>query len=73
MNLVGQKEFSGIFVGPGVGLMYSHEINPDFALQVAYNYDKRFNISNQSQEKLNFNKHSLSIGFSVKIYPSQLF
>jgi len=67
MDLVGQKEFSGIFTGPGVGLLYSFEINVDFALQIAYNYDKRFNISNQSQEKLNFNNHSLNVGFSVKI------
>ena len=67
MNLVGQKEFSGIFAGPGVGLLYSYKINTDFALQLAYNYDKRFNLSNKGQEKLAFNNHSLNVGFSVKI------
>jgi hypothetical protein len=67
MDLVAQKEFSGIFAGPGVGLLYSYKINSDFALQLAYNYDKRYSLSNKSQEKLAFNNHSLNIGFSVKL------
>lgn len=67
MDLVNQKEFSGVFAGPGVGLLYSYKINTDFALQLAYNYDKRFSLSNKGQEKLAFNNHSLNVGFSVKI------
>ena len=66
-DLVGQKEFSGIFAGPGVGLLYSYKINSDFGLQVAYNYDKHFSLSNKGQEKLAFNNHSLNVGFSVKL------
>lgn len=68
MNLVTQKEFSGIFAGPGVGLLYSYEINNDFGLQLAYNYDMHFGLTNKTQEKLNFNNHSLNVGFSVRIY-----
>ncbi len=68
MNLVAQKEFSGIFAGPGVGLLYGYKINNDFALQLAYNFDKHFSLKNQSQEKLNFNNHSLNVGFSVNIH-----
>lgn len=67
INLVSQKEFSGIFAGPGVGLLYSYKINKDFGLQLAYNFDKHFSLSNNSQEKLNFNNHSLNVGFSVAI------
>ena len=67
MDLMGQKEFSGIFAGPGVGVLYSYKINSEFALQMAYNYDKHFSLSNKGQEKLAFNNHSLNIGFSVKI------
>lgn len=67
MELTTQKEFSGIFAGPGVGVLYSYEINKDFGLQLAYNLDKHFSLSNGSQEKLNFNNHSLNVGFSVTI------
>jgi hypothetical protein len=68
MNLVAQKEFSGIFAGPGVGLLYSYKINDEFGLQLAYNYDMHFSLSNKTQEKLNFNNHNLNVGFSIKIY-----
>lgn len=68
MNLFAQKEFSGIFAGPGVGLLYSYKVNNDFGLQLAYNYDMHFSLTNKTQEKLNFNNHSLNVGFSVKIY-----
>jgi hypothetical protein len=68
MNLIAQKEFSGIFAGPGVGLLYSYKINNDFGLQLAYNYDMHFSLTNKTQEKLSFNNHSLNVGFSVKIY-----
>ena len=66
MDLVSQKEFAGIFAGPGVGLLYSYSINDDFGIQLVYNYDKHFSI-NQRQENLNFKNHSLNIGFSIQI------
>lgn len=68
MNLVSQKEFSGIFAGPGMGLLYSYKINNNFGLQLAYNYDMNYSLTNKTQEKLNFNNHSLNVGFSVSIY-----
>ena len=66
-DIVNQQEFSGVFAGPGIGLLYGYKINNDFGLQVGYNYDKHFSLSNKSQEKLAFNNHSLNIGFSVKL------
>jgi hypothetical protein len=67
MNLKNQAEFSGAFVGSGLGLIYNYNITPLFALQVDYNYEKQFNVSNKSSEKLIFNNHSINIGFSIKI------
>jgi hypothetical protein len=67
LELTTQKEFSGIFAGPGLGILYSYEINKGFGLQLGYNFDKHFSLTNQSQEKLNFNNHSLNVGFSVTI------
>jgi hypothetical protein len=67
MSLKNQTEFSGAFLGSGLGLIYNYNITPLFALQVDYNYEKQFNVSNKSLEKLIFNNHSINIGFSIKI------
>lgn len=66
-DIVNHEEFSGVFAGPTVGILYSYMVNTNFALQLGYNYDKHFSLSNKNQEKLSFNNHSLNIGFSVKL------
>jgi hypothetical protein len=67
-DLLNQDEFKGLFVSPQVGLAYSLSINNTINLHLDYDYANQLSVTNSnSDQKLSFINHSLSLGFSVNI------
>jgi hypothetical protein len=62
LDLMKQKEFSGLIVQPFVGLQTRYNISNDGYLSFGYNFSKSFNVSNSTSEKLSFNNSQLQFG-----------
>lgn len=62
LNLSSQKEFSGLWVAPKLGLTASYNVDNDIYLSLGYAYSKSFNLSNNSDEKLSFNNNQIQFG-----------
>lgn len=62
LNLSSQKEFSGIWVAPKLGVTASYNVDNDIYLSLGYAYSKSFNLSNNSDEKLSFNNNQIQFG-----------
>jgi len=67
MNLASQKEFAGLWVAPKLGLQAAYKIDNDFYLSIGYAYEKSFNLSNSSPEKLDFTTNQLQFGLHLKL------
>ncbi|QEK52315.1 hypothetical protein FYC62_12150 [Pedobacter aquae] len=66
-DLLKETEFKGLFLNTQLGLSYSFSINNDIHLLADYDYGKQYSLANSSNQKLSFNNHSLSLGFSINI------
>jgi hypothetical protein len=62
LDLASQKEFSGIWIAPKLGLTASYNVDNDIYLSIGYSYSKSFNISNSTDEKLSFNNNQIQFG-----------
>jgi hypothetical protein len=62
LDLASQKEFSGIWIAPKLGLTASYNVDNDIYLSIGYAYSKSFNMSNSSDEKLSFNNNQIQFG-----------
>jgi hypothetical protein len=62
LDLTSQKEFSGIWIAPNVGLTASYNVDNDIYLSLGYSYSKSFNLSNNTDEKLSFNNNQIQFG-----------
>lgn len=67
MDILNNREFSGLNIGLQSGLVYSYRINSDCGVNLGYTYAQLFNLSNSTQEKTVFTNQNLSVGFTVKI------
>ena len=68
LDLSSQKEFSGLWITPKIGVQASYNINHNTFFSVGYAYSKGYNLSNSTQEKLSFNNNQIQFGihFNVK-------
>ena len=62
LDLSSQKEFSGIWIAPNLGLKASYNVDNDIYLSLGYSYSKSFNLSNSTDEKLSFNNSQIQFG-----------
>jgi hypothetical protein len=62
LDLSSQKEFSGIWIAPKLGLTASYNVDNDIYLSIGYAYSKGFNVSNSTDEKLSFNNNQIQFG-----------
>jgi hypothetical protein len=62
LDLSSQKEFSGIWVAPKLGLTASYNVDNDIYLSLGYAYSKSFSVSNSTDEKLSFNNNQIQFG-----------
>lgn len=66
LDLSSQREFSGLWIAPNLGLQASYNVDNDIHLSLGYNYSKNFNISNNSDDKLSFNTNKIQFGIHFK-------
>jgi len=62
LDLSSQKEFSGLWIAPNLGLKASYNVDNDIYLSLGYTYSKSFNLSNSTDEKLSFNNSQIQFG-----------
>jgi hypothetical protein len=62
LDLSSQKEFSGLWIAPKLGLNASYNVDNDIYLSFGYAYSKNFNVSNSTEEKLSFNNNQIQFG-----------
>jgi hypothetical protein len=62
LDLASQKEFSGFWVAPRLGIQASYNIDNDIFLSLGYGYAKSFNLTNSTPEKLSFNTSQIQFG-----------
>ena len=62
LDLSSQKEFSGLWIAPKLGLQASYNVDNDIFLSLGYGYSKSFNLSNSTAEKLSFNNNQIQFG-----------
>jgi hypothetical protein len=62
LDLTSQKEFSGLWIAPKLGLTASYNVNNDIYLSLGYGYSKNFNLTNSTPEKLSFNTNQIQFG-----------
>ena len=67
LDLSSQKEFSGIWIAPNLGLKASYNVDNDIYLSLGYSYSKSFNLSNSTDEKLSFNNSQIQFGVHFKL------
>jgi hypothetical protein len=66
-DLMGQKEFSGIFISPFVGLQTRYKLNELGYLSLGYAYSKSLKPFDNSTEKLSFNTNQILFGIHFNI------
>jgi hypothetical protein len=62
IDLMTQKEFSGVIVQPFLGFQTRYDISQDGYLSFGYNFSKSFNMTNSTNEKVSFNNSQLQFG-----------
>jgi hypothetical protein len=67
MDILNNREFSGLNIGLQSGLVYQYQINPDYGVNIGYTYMQLFNLSNSTEEKSLLTNQNVSVGFTVKI------
>jgi hypothetical protein len=66
-DLMGQDEFSGIFLSPFVGVQTRYQLKDLGYLSFGYAFSKSLNLFNSSQEKLSFNTNQILFGIHFNI------
>jgi hypothetical protein len=66
-DLIGQNEFSGIFISPFVGLQTRYRLNDLGYLSLGYAFSKSLKPFNNSTEKLSFNTNQILFGIHFNI------
>lgn len=66
-DLMGQDEFSGIFLSPFVGVNARYKLNDLGYLSLGYAFSKSLNAFNTSEEKLSFNTNQILFGIHFNI------
>lgn len=67
-DLIGQDEFSGMFISPFFGGETRYQLNDLGYLSLGYAFSKSLNFVNSSQEKLSFNTNQILFGIHFNIY-----
>jgi hypothetical protein len=67
LDILNNREFSGLNIGLQGGLVYNYHINSDCSAHLGYTYVQLFNLSNTTVEKTLLNNQNITVGFSVKI------
>lgn len=67
LDLMSQKEFSGVIVQPFLGFQTRYNILQDGYLSFGYNFSKSFNVTNSTSEKLSFNNSQLQFGIHFNL------
>lgn len=67
MDILNNREFSGLNIGLQAGLAYNYKINSDCAVNLGYTHGKLFNVSNSMPEKSLLTNQNLSVGLALKI------
>jgi len=62
LDLSSQKEFSGLWIAPKLGLNVSYNVDNDIYLNLGYGFSKSFNVTNNTPEKLSFNTNQIQFG-----------
>ena len=62
LDLSSQKEFSGLWLAPKLGIQASYNVDNDIFLSLGYGYSKSFNLTNSTPEKLSFNNNQIQFG-----------
>jgi hypothetical protein len=66
-DLMGQDEFSGLFLSPFAGIQTRYRLNDLGYLSLGYTFSKSMNPFNTSEEKLSFNTHQILFGIHFNI------
>lgn len=66
-DLMGQDEFSGIFLSPSVGVNARYKLNDFGYLSLGYAFSKSINVFNTSEDKLSFNTDQILFGIHFNI------
>jgi hypothetical protein len=67
MDILNNREFSGLNIGLQSGLVYHYQINSDCGVNLGYTHMQLFNVSNSTAEKTLLANQNVSVGFTVKI------
>ena len=67
LDILNNREFSGLNVGLLAGLVYNYKINPDCAVHFGYTYGQLYNLSNTTAEKSLLSNQNLSVGLALQI------
>ena len=67
IDLMTQKEFSGVIVQPFLGFQTSYNISQNGYLSLGYNFSKSFNVTNSTNEKISFINSQLQFGIHFNI------
>ena len=65
-DLKTDKEFSGLFISPEIGLQARYNIWQTY-ISLGYNFSKSFNVSNSTDEELSFSTHQIQFGIHFYI------
>jgi hypothetical protein len=66
-DLMGQDEFSGMFISPFFGGETRYKLNDLGYLSLGYAFSKSLNLFNTSQEKLSFNTNQILFGIHFNL------
>jgi hypothetical protein len=66
-DLSGQKEFSGLWIAPSIGVQAKCIVTRDINLSFGYNIIKNFNTGNSSPEKLSFTTNQIQFGIHLEL------
>ena len=66
-DLMGQDEFSGLFLSPFAGIQTRYRLNDLGFLSLGYAFSKSMNPFNTSEEKLSFNTNQILFGIHFNI------
>jgi hypothetical protein len=61
------EEFTGIMLQPSLGFLTQYEVSPKMSLSIGYHFSKALNLTNASQEKVNFKNHQVQFGFNFPL------
>jgi hypothetical protein len=67
LDILNNREFSGLNIGLQSGLVYHYQINPDCGVNLGYTHIQLFNVSNSTLEKTVLENQNVSVGYTLKI------